>query len=267
MKRYIYVIIAAIVLASCSTTKRVQKAQKQETDPQKQLLEQVISVQPQFKSLQSNKVRFKIDYQQHSYSVSGSVSMIQDSAIILSLQPLMGIELYRMEIMPQHVTVIDKMNRRYVRMTYEQLQRQTGVNAGFDEIQAICMDRVFMAGVKQAELAGKNPKVVTTETEHNIGFEDETLSYNFKVDKNNLQLNETAIMPKGGTDRASVSYMNHGIYNNVVYPNSVKIEFASSNLSATCIISFTQLNINGEVNVAPQNLKKYTATTLSNIIK
>ena len=134
MKRYLYLAAVALILASCSTTKRVQKAQQQTVDPQRQLLEQVISVQPEFTSLQSNKVWFKIDYQQHSYSINGSISMIRDSAIIMSLQPLMGIELYRMEITKNEVTVIDKMNKRYVKETFEKFQRQTGVNAGFNDI-------------------------------------------------------------------------------------------------------------------------------------
>ena len=267
MKRYLYLAAVALILASCSTTKRVQKAQQQTVDPQRQLLEQVISVQPEFTSLQSNKVRFKIDYQQHSYSINGSISMIRDSAIIMSLQPLMGIELYRMEITKNEVTVIDKMNKRYVKETFEKFQRQTGVNAGFNDIQAVCMDRLFMVGVDQKELENKNPKVAETEREHKISFEDNVFNYEFLVDKTNLQLNETDISLKGGQDKVTVSYFNHGIYEDVVFPNEVKIVLSSGGLSATGVISFLQLNINKGANVAPMSLKKYTATTLSNIIK
>ena len=101
MKKSVCLAFAILLLAGCHTTKRVQRVQEVKTDPNRQLVEQVIAVQPTFQQMQAAKARFKIDYQQHSYNVSGTINILTDSAIVISLQPLLGIELYRMEILPQ----------------------------------------------------------------------------------------------------------------------------------------------------------------------
>lgn len=267
MKKSVCLAFAILLLAGCHTTKRVQRVQEVKTDPNRQLVEQVIAVQPTFQQMQAAKARFKIDYQQHSYNVSGTINILTDSAIVLSLQPLLGIELYRMEILPQQVTVVDKMNRRYVRMTYEELQKQTGLNVRFDDIQAILSNHMFTVGTPQAELPQKKAVVQNGLLENQILFTDDKLNYTFTVDKQTLQLLETKIGMNGREEQSAVRYIGHRMWNSVIFPEQIELGFKSASLDGTCLISFQQLTFNDKVNIAPADLKKYTATSLSQIIK
>ena len=267
MKRQICFLMVVLLLAGCKTTKHIQRAQDVKTDPNRQLVEQVIAVQPSFRSLQVAKAKFKLDYEKHSYNVSGSINILTDSAIVLSLQPLLGIELYRMEIQPQQITVIDKMNRRYVRMSYDELQKQTGLNVEFKDIQALLCNQIFTVGTPQAELPNKKALVKDGLTEQQILYTDDKLNYTFTIDKKSLQLLETQIGMNGKTGMSAVKYINHRMWNEIVFPEQMEISATTPSIEGTCLVSFQQISFNDKVNITPANIQKYTATSLSSIIK
>ena len=268
MKKISVIIISALLLLSCSTTKRVKQVQQQiETDPSRQLLEQVVAVQPAFQSMQSSKARFKIDYSQHSYAVSGAINLIADSAIVISLQPLLGIELYRMEILPGHLTLIDKMNRRYVRLTYQELSRHTGVSLAYNDIQSLFMNRVFMLENTQSEMLQKKIVTGSNTSEHQFSLSEGNLSYNFVADKQNLQQLQTAVAMPEKDAELTVDYEGHRLFGETLFPERMQLNISAGGLDATCQITFVQPVFNQKANVTPANLDKLTPTSLSAIIK
>lgn len=272
MKKISFFILSALLLVGCATTKQteqvqVQKARRIQAVPVQNTLEQVISAQPVFTSMQSQKAKFKIEYQQFTYSVNGAISMIRDSAIIFSLQPLLGIELYRLEIMPQHITLIDKINRKYMRMNYEQVKEQSGINLSFPEIQAIAMTQIFMIGIEQEILKEMNPQI-NEDTEHNIiVLFDPKIDYRFVADNQSKQLKQTDITLNDGTFSSTIAYRNHSMISDVLYPGEMQLSFLSGKQSGSCTISFQQLSFNNKVNVAPLDISKYTISPLSSFIK
>ena len=52
---------------------------------------------------------------------------------LVSIQPFAGLEMARIELGKQDVTIIDKINRRYTRLTYDELS-QMGARTSIDEI-------------------------------------------------------------------------------------------------------------------------------------
>lgn len=55
------------------------------------------------------------------------------TGLVISIQPFAGLEMFRMEVNEQAVTVIDKINRRYTLLTFEDLARM-GTKATLDDI-------------------------------------------------------------------------------------------------------------------------------------
>ena len=51
----------------------------------------------------------------------------------ISVQPFAGLEMFRMELDNNHLTIIDKINRRYTRLSYDELSRM-GTSTTLDEL-------------------------------------------------------------------------------------------------------------------------------------
>ena len=57
----------------------------------------------------------------------------RSTAMSLSIQPMAGIEMFRIEANGDYVTIIDKLNRRYTRLTYNDLA-EIGVAMSLEEL-------------------------------------------------------------------------------------------------------------------------------------
>ena len=76
-----------------------------------------------------------IFYRQQRLSSPVVVTYIADSIVLASVQPLMGIEMYRLEALRDRARLFEKLNRRYVEMTYEEISQQTRRQISFDLVQ------------------------------------------------------------------------------------------------------------------------------------
>ncbi len=61
----------------------------------------------------------------HGQTISANCTMqaVRDSLVVLSIMPILGIELMRIEATPTEIIGIDKMNRQYTQITYDEINR------------------------------------------------------------------------------------------------------------------------------------------------
>ena len=74
------------------------------------------------------------------------LKMIKDSAFQLSVQPLLGIEVFRLELSRDSIKVLDRMNKRYLAENYESLRAQTPIAFNFYNLQALFTNHLFLPG-------------------------------------------------------------------------------------------------------------------------
>lgn len=102
-------------------------AQPQTTEPQQP---PVVVWTPQYQSA-ILRGQCEISYGKHHLSTAATGYYLADSIIILSAQPLLGIEAARAEATADGVIVVDKINRQYASCTYPQLSSMAGQKITF----------------------------------------------------------------------------------------------------------------------------------------
>ncbi|MDE6722525.1 MAG: DUF4292 domain-containing protein [Bacteroidaceae bacterium] len=83
------------------------------------------------------KVKVRLRQGDKDISTTGSLRMRYDDVIQITLvDPILGIaEVGRLELSPDNVLVIDRLNKRYVSTTYEEFSSLKNNNIDFDKIQ------------------------------------------------------------------------------------------------------------------------------------
>lgn len=89
-----------------------------------------------FKTL-SSKVNFTFTDHGREQSFAGRVRVIEDSAIWLSVTPLMGIEVVRALVTRDSVVVLDRFNKRYMRGPHHMFDTMLGIPFSFWGVQAL----------------------------------------------------------------------------------------------------------------------------------
>lgn len=74
------------------------------------------------------------------------LKMVKDSAFQLSVQPFLGIEVFRAEFTVDSIKVVDRMNKRYVAERYADLKGQTPIEFNFYNLQALFTNHIFLPG-------------------------------------------------------------------------------------------------------------------------
>ena len=112
-KWYILIIVAIIALSSCSVSRRAST---------------------RYQTL-SQRVQVQLEWNQQRYSMNSTVRIWRGEIIIVSVQPMLGIEMLRVEATRDSVLVLDKMNRRYVTLAYSDIEQQTRLKINYKTLQ------------------------------------------------------------------------------------------------------------------------------------
>ncbi len=72
--------------------------------------------------------------------ISSSVTMqtVHDSMIVISVMPMLGMEMMRVEATPTQIIAIDKLHGRYAKATFADLNRQLTPSLNWDILQQLC---------------------------------------------------------------------------------------------------------------------------------
>lgn len=176
-------------------------------------------------------------------STNGTLKMKKDDVIQVSLvDPILGMmEVGRMEFTRNKVLVIDRINKQYIDVPYEDVDFLKKANIDFNTLQSLFWNEVFEPGEKQ-------PKASAFTYQDNgsgnieMGYTDKWLTYSFDTEKQTGILNKTKV-----ADTATHSYQLHFDYGNFTdfegnkFPKELTLAFTSGTKSASLAFKLSSI--------------------------
>ena len=140
MKRIVYLLLVVVVLAGCKSSKRLVTSE----------------TKAPVSSYLASKLQLTIpDKKGGSLSVGGTMRMKTHERVQISLlMPILRTEVARIEVTPEEVLLVDRMNRRFVRASKEELKGILPKNAEFSRLEKILTDASLPGG--KTELTGND---------------------------------------------------------------------------------------------------------------
>ena len=143
---YIYAVLLTVLVASCSSTKGFKKSALIGDSSETEYLEKVISHTSGWDAVTA---KMSVDLNLNGKStekVNGTIRIKRGEVIQVSLAPFLGIEVGRAEISPDGMLVIDRVNKRYVKISFAELKTITNVELDFHILEALFLNEVFLPG-------------------------------------------------------------------------------------------------------------------------
>ena len=141
MKRIVYLLLVVVVLAGCKSSKHLATSETK------------TSTKTQTSSYLASKLQLTIPGKKGSMSVGGTLKMKTHERVQISLlMPILRTEVARIEVTPDEVLLVDRMNKRFVRATKAELKNVLSKNVEFSRL--ILMDASLPGG--KTELTGKD---------------------------------------------------------------------------------------------------------------
>ena len=253
-------LLVVAMLSSCKT-KQITTTSS-ESSVVDYTVEQVQQQQPQFSYLNISKMDIVANYGTQQLSFRATVKAVTDSLLVFSVQPLLGVEMFRLEFTPTSFRIIDKWNRKYTDNTYDFLRYSLGVDVNFKVIQALFFNQLFVVD----GVVAPNQFVVETlpqEPTRLVHLATGLIQRFELVDKQMAIAKTELIVDKG---RLTCTYANHRMQNGVRFPLALNITMQVGGKLADVDCQISQLEFNKSFEYSTVNLERYEKVAFSKII-
>ena len=270
IERLLTIILLALFVVSCSTTKNAKKADFIEGLSEKEYWENVLSnCGGMEREALTAKMSLALDVSGKTTRVNGTMRIKKGEVIQLSIAPLLGIEVARAEISPFGVLVIDRMNKRYVRVSFTELQELANAQLDFHTLQAMFLNEIFLPGKKDLtsrdlsafdiELVGRDVRLDVRKTKR--------FAYTFLMQGTEALLKESLVGLKDANYALSWKYENFRSLGLKQFPNTMKLSFVGLKKPMNAAFSLSRLSENSNWESYTKVSDKYKQVKLEDLIK
>ena len=134
------------MLTGCKSSKKVGTVESASVKAHNEFFQSVEDQSFQFRTLTA-RLNVDLDIPGKQMSSRVDMKMVKDSAFQLSVQPFLGIEIFRIELSRDTIKVVDRMNKRYMIENYSNLQGQTPIEFNYN-LQGSFLNHLFYPGAR-----------------------------------------------------------------------------------------------------------------------
>lgn len=265
---FLTVLVSLILLGGCKSSQKVATIESGAAKAHTDFFDSMRKQSFQFETLSA---RMNVDLNIPGKEMSSRVDlkMVKDSAFQLSIQPLMGIELFRIEMNKDSIKIIDRMNRRYMAENYVNLKGQTPIVFNYNNLQSLFVNHLFLPGEDAVSPSHYNRfhldqegSMAEIQTKDKMG-----LKYIFMADGEEKLLS-TYISDKSELYALQWVYSNFVLTEGQPFPMLMDVEvFTKGSSKGGIKLHFSKVQTNIPVKVEAPIPDKYTRITLAEILK
>ena len=268
--RAIAVVLLALVVVSCSTTKVSKKADFIGGLTEMEYWENAISNHDEIgKEGLTAKMSLALDISGKTTKVSGTMRVKKGEVVQLSVAPLLGIEVARAEISPNGVLVIDRMNKRYVRVSFDELQELTNAQLDFYSLQALFLHELFLPGNSRMTVRDASNFRVDVKTQEVVleAKKGGRFTYQFLTQAPEAVLKESCIALAGTPYLLRWKYDAFRPFEQEQFPTDMQIIFEGAEKPVKAAMALSRLSTNSNWETHTEVSARYMKVELADILK
>ena len=270
-KILIILILIASILAGCKTQQRKQRPDQHRIAPRVSvcdLTQKSCTAQPNFTTMNISKMSMSINYGQMTFTVKSSIRIATDSLLSISIQPALGIEMFRAEFTPSGFKVYDKMNRRYSENSYEYIKLSWGLDVDYKAIEALFSHRLFIPQSTDPNEICKDFRIEyladTTAIVSNTPIGKHTQQ--FDIDMNNYRLTMSELRYEDQLVMA-ITYGALKSFDKTLFPETVYLQTTMTETNVSATLNIEKIKFNEPLSISPINTSRYKKVGFMDLLK
>lgn len=237
---------------------------------QEQLLDDALAAQIDYTTI-SGKVALELitGNQTSGMKVNSQIKLIKDKEIQLSLRaPFINSEVFRVNITPDSVYVIDRLSKKYAVESIHNLEKQKNIQFNYNNMQALFTNALFIPGKNTIEKKDYDSYTITMQgglyyllTSDRKGFQ-----YHFSVDAND-RVSSTKITSPDNNYALSWNYSDFVKESGFIYPSSMQASVNIKKKQVKLNMSYSSLEFNKSLTIDRSLPSKYEKVSILDILK
>lgn len=267
------VTMTMVVVAGCGSTRKVvnETPSLQVAAVQKQEFLQKVSDNAQHVRFITSKVKFSVEVGPQQLTLTGNLKMKRDDVIRLQLMAFGFVEAGRLEFTKEYVLVMDRINKQYLKVPYQQLDFMRNSGLDFYALQALFWNELFQPG--KTRMTDELLKSYAADLEADdavISMESGKLSYRWLADKGTAQVKMANILFKDkyrGNYQLNWDYQDFKLNGRKKFPMDHKIKFTTPDKEVKFDMILNYMGADEEWETRTEVSGKYRQVSVDEILR
>ena len=272
-KLFKYLIVLLLVLFvgiySCKPKERiVQAASELEDKTNSNLFEDILENEVRYSTF-SSKLNMSFSTGRKVLNSRATLRIVRNEAIQLSIQPIFGIEMFRLYIQPDCIIILDRMNKRYVQETYDDLKKEYPIGFNFYTLQSLFTNALFIPEQSSVLIDDYNKfRYLQSSDNYLLSGRDKLsdINYSFCVNGND-QITLTQMYMPAKKYSLEWSYDEFSLVEKLFFPLEMKVSASSEKINLNTSISLSSINFDESLTLDSSIPSSYTKVELKEVIK
>lgn len=270
LKYLVSLLLLLIVgIYSCKPKERIIQAQAAlEDKTESELFEDIMHKGLEFNTF-SSKLNMTFFTGIKTISSKGNLRIINNEAIMLSVQPLFGIEMFRLYVEPDYLIILDRMNKRYVKESFQELKEKNPIGFNFYSLQSLFTNCLFIPEQNDISLQDYSKfKYSASMDNYHLSARDKKskIDYSFSVNGNDQITLTQLYLPKKGYS-LQWNYDQFSLMRNLFFPHEMKISASTQKLKLDTSFSLSDINLNQPLTLETSIPGSYTKAEISEVLQ
>jgi hypothetical protein len=261
-------VLMVALLASCSATKSIKTSHSIEGMTEKEFVEHVIDNAGGWHALTA-KMALSVDLGKGTTKVNGTLRIKKGEVIQMSIAPFLGIEVARAEISPDGILVIDRMNKRYVEVSFAEVEALAKADLDFHTLQALFLNELFLPG--KGDLTARDASSFKVEPEAEGVWLNvkraKRFGYHFLTEAPEALLKESYIGLNGTPYGLRWKYEDFRSLGKKNFPTDMKLAFEGGKKPVKAAFALSRLSTDADWETRTEISPKYNKVELEEILK
>lgn len=274
--RYIYSILficgLILLFPACKSTKSIISSDGTTVSKsQNQLIDDILSSEMKYKTI-SGKISLEFIAGNKTSGMKGNarLKIIRDNIVQLSiLAPFINSEMFRINITPDSVFIIDRISKRYAVEDIRKLEKSKNIQFNYNNMQSLFTNALFVPGQKQVSKGDYNSFTITQNSKnYQLLTKDKSgIIYNFTVDPNDRIVETNISGSKSNNYKMQWTYDSFVKENGYIYPTKMISKINIDKRQVTLVMNHSGLDIDKELNVDRNLPTKYEKVSVIEILR
>ena len=262
-------IVLAGMLASCGTSRKTTEVPMVGGLTGTDYLEQVIRLAPTWESV-SGKVALTLDLgKKEKTRVNATLRLKRDEAIQLLVAPVLGIEVARLEISPEGILLLDRVNKRYVQVSFAEISAWAKADLDYNILQCLFLNELFLPGKARLEAGDAAAFRIQVGAEQALlqVSAGRKLDYTFRTSVLRPQLLQSDIAVRNTAYGLTWDYSEFSELEGRLFPQHMLLAVSGTSAPLSLDMRFSRLNVHAHWEARTEIPSRYHEVTVEEILK
>jgi len=194
----------------------------------------------------TSKLKFSATLGDQNISVGGSLKMKRDDVIRIQLVPYGIMEVGRLEFTKDYVLIVDRINKQYVKASYDDVDflKSNGIN--FYSLQALFWNELFQPGKQRPVL--DDFTTTANNLQVNVRMDKNSMQYAWDANRQDGRITATHVkhVSQGAADaQMDWNYQSFKPLDKQSFPNNMEVKVKAKGKSLTVGLELNAINTDG----------------------